>query len=377
MARRDRRITQGAHIKRNTHGTSNELSFSVLDAAKNTADATDPLQREDPFWADAGEEVTRRKRKRRRRRLRAQLAAAAVAVTLAGLSAWALYAGLQTSQEMQAELARAVGLIEEADEAILPFDEVVVRAMTEPAPTLSADDFPAAAEEALAKLDGAMAKMDEARATVEAVQPSLRSARDLEASNEMLRSLNARRNMAASGREAAEAASATIQAYGHASKGWELLLSADTSSRDAAALASLAGEANMRASLGKTEEAIAGFSQAKDEFTVAQSLAPEAGMAAYADYAALRLEAQQAALASGYAFLASDVEGAVQENNRYNSLDSEAANLMRGMGHDPAAQVEALFNEQRATLFESYRQARAQASDADAFLNDYVGAMGR
>ena len=377
MARRDRNITTGAHIKRNTHGTSNELSFSVLDAAKNSADATDPLQREDPFWADAGEEVSRRKRKRRRKRLRMQLASAALGVVVVGLVGWAVWAGMQTSHEMQAELARAASLVEQADEAILPFDELVVKAMTEPAPTLDEEGLPQAWEQAAPSLDGALAKLEEARSVVESVQPDLRSARDLEASNELLRTLNARRDMVASGREALDAACATIAAHRDVREGWDLLLAADATSRDAAALASLAGEANMRASLAKTEEALATFSQAKDELVVAQSLAPEVALGPYVDYAAKRVEAQQAARTSGYAFLDSDVEGAVQQNNRYNSLDSEAATLMRELDHDPAALVEARFNEQRSTLFESYRLARSQASDADAFLNDYVGAMGR
>lgn len=38
MARRSDKLTRAAHIKRNTRGTSNELSFSVLDAAKNALD---------------------------------------------------------------------------------------------------------------------------------------------------------------------------------------------------------------------------------------------------------------------------------------------------------------------------------------------------
>ena len=34
MRRRDDKIARAAHIKERTHGTSNEISFSVLDAAK-------------------------------------------------------------------------------------------------------------------------------------------------------------------------------------------------------------------------------------------------------------------------------------------------------------------------------------------------------
>lgn len=38
MVKRESKITRAAHIKRNTAGTSNELSFSVLDAVKNELD---------------------------------------------------------------------------------------------------------------------------------------------------------------------------------------------------------------------------------------------------------------------------------------------------------------------------------------------------
>ena len=38
MAKRIDKVAKAAHIKRNTEGTSNEISFSVLDAAKNSLD---------------------------------------------------------------------------------------------------------------------------------------------------------------------------------------------------------------------------------------------------------------------------------------------------------------------------------------------------
>lgn len=41
MAKRDEKLTHAAHIKRHTAGTSNEISFSVLDAAKNALDGED------------------------------------------------------------------------------------------------------------------------------------------------------------------------------------------------------------------------------------------------------------------------------------------------------------------------------------------------
>ncbi len=48
MGRRVNKIAKAAHIKRNTEGTSNEISFSVLDAAKNRLDGADG-KRSNPF----------------------------------------------------------------------------------------------------------------------------------------------------------------------------------------------------------------------------------------------------------------------------------------------------------------------------------------
>ena len=41
MGKREDKITRAAHIKRHTRGTSNEISFSVLDAAKNALEGDD------------------------------------------------------------------------------------------------------------------------------------------------------------------------------------------------------------------------------------------------------------------------------------------------------------------------------------------------
>ena len=160
MARAERRITKGAHIKRNTHGTSNEISFSVLDAARNTADAENPMDKDDPFWAHADEEVVRRKRRRRARRARSvalMVAAGIAVVALAGAGAWW---ALQASQQTQGELDRAVALVEEADEVILPFDELAVEGMTADLSAMADDGFRTRYEQMTPQLDEALADQE-------------------------------------------------------------------------------------------------------------------------------------------------------------------------------------------------------------------------
>lgn len=375
MARGKGRITQGAHIKRNTHGTSNEISFSVLDAAKNTADAADPLDKDDPFWAQASEEVSRRKQRRRKRRLRARVLVGAGCAVVAVLAAVGVWWGLQANQEMQGELGRAISAIEEADEVVLPFDELAVQAMTENLTALDEGGFRDRYAELAPQVDAALEKLEQARADTERIQPYLRSPSDLETSNQVLVTISARKNMLAAGRDALQAADEAVQAYAAVEDAWAALLEADTAARDAASLASLEGESNMRASLGKTEVALVGFSQAREGFALAAGLCPDAALSPYVDYVDLRLEAQEAARASTEAYLASDVDAMVQQNNRYNTLDSQAASAMRELNQQPVTLVSINFSQRRPGLFETYMQDRQRAADADAFLNDYVSSL--
>lgn len=376
MARADRRITKGAHIKRNTHGTSNEISFSVLDAARNTADAANPVDKDDPFWAQADEEVVRRKRRRRARRARSLALMGAAGIAVVALAAAGVWWAVQASQQTQGELDRAVALVEEADEVVLPFDELAVEGMTADLSAMADDGFRDRYEQMLPQLDEALAKLDEAQADVERAQGHLRSPKDLEASNQILVSISARRNMIGAGRDALGCTDDAVAAYVAVREGWAALLAADTAARDAASLASLEGTANIQASLGKTDEAIGGFGTAREDFSLAAGLCPEAGLEPYVDYIGTRIEALEAARASNEAYLADDVDAMVQGNNRYNTLDSQAAALMRTLSQQPVDLVVIDYGHQREAIFQTYMQDRQRASDSDAFLNDYVSSKG-
>lgn len=371
------RITQGAHIKRNTHGSSNEISFSVLDAAKNAADDESPLDRQDPFWAQANEEVSRRKKARRQRHLRMTALMVAVGCALVALAAWAIHAGLEASHQRASELEQVVESLEQVDQVVLPFDELAVAAMTQSLEALDESGFTASYEALRPQVAQAQASIDEARSATEALQGGLKGARDLEASNQLLVTFSARSNMLAAGTEALDATNVLAGGWAQAHAAWEGMLAADTAARDAASLASLAGEGNMDASLAKTEEAIAGFSAAREQLEQAQAAVPEVDLAPYAAYVDARMAALEAARSSAQAFLDDDVEGALADNSRYNALDSDAANMMRSIEHPPATLIEARFAEQRQGLFQTYIQDRQRAADADSFLNDYVSALGR
>lgn len=375
MARAERRITKGAHIKRNTHGTSNEISFSVLDAKKNTADATDPVEREDPFWAQADEEISRRKKRRRQRRARSLVLMVAAGVAVVALAVAGIRWGMQANHEVKGQLGGVVETIEAADQVVLPFDELAVEAMTESLDAMAEDGFRDRYAELIPQLEEAQGQLEQAKADTERIQGSLCSPSDVEASNQVLVSVSARLNMIGAGRDALGEADAAVEAYQAADAAWATLLEADTAARDAASLAALEGEANMRASLGKTDGALAGFATARDGFVRAAELCPDAGLSPYVEYVDARIEAQQAARASTNAYLDGDVDTMVQQNNQYNTLDSQAASLMRTLNQQPLGLLALDYGQRREGLFQTYMQDRQRAADADAFLNDYVSAM--
>ena len=186
MARSDDKLARAAHIKRHTIGTSNEISLSVLDAARNRLDAGNELGKETPgkvrrsfslpraakrsavaeparnrgrvqgihgqgairrgSWTSrvgdhpgvrssastglavesftgASGEVSRRKRLRRVAAVVSGALIVVAAVAVVGSAGAWWTARQQTQSEGADQLRAALGYLEQADEVLLSFDE--------------------------------------------------------------------------------------------------------------------------------------------------------------------------------------------------------------------------------------------------------------
>ena len=106
---------------------------------------------------------------------------------------------------------------------------------------------------------------------------------------------------------------------------------------------------------------------------MAQDSYPGLDLGAFDQYVAKRIEAQAAALSADQAYLDRNKEMLAQENDRYNALEQEAAELAQGLADDPDTVVASFYNAAIAEDVEFYEAERLKAGNADTFLRNYLG----
>lgn len=183
----------------------------------------------------------------------------------------------------------------------------------------------------------------------------------------------ARLNMLDAGVAIIEQSLMATEAFLDCQGGWRAVINADAAAREATALLREMSEANVRASMEKSNEAVAQLNDARELFNKAQGDYPGLDLGSFVAYIEKRIEAQQAALASDQAYLDRDKETLAEENDRYNALEDEAATLAQDLGDDPDQRVADRFYESIEDQVTVYEAERLKAGNADTFLRDYLG----
>lgn len=426
MGRREDKLTRAAHIKRHTIGTSNEISFSVLDAAKNALDEDEgssrrsfrpgiihlftlpsrrgkgvstpqkdqglplpsgPSSSERPRFS-AKSRLAKRKEERSRkeasrpkrspheevawrkaRRRRHRFAAAAVIVLILGAFAGAGFLYLQQEEAKQQsnvfQLRQALDLIEETDGILMEVDALV----SEPFDDEAAQRW----SELRSVIPDTEKQLAEAEEKALAAANGLRESMDKEAANSAVATLAARTLMVERAaavldeRDGARAAQAAID------EAWRYVLSGDALARQSAASASDTTEDNIARSKDEANEAIAEFTHAIDLFQSIESSYEDAELSAQMAYVEKRVEALGYAIASNDAFLVRDLDEAVRQNDAYNQADEDAASLAAELPDNPSQSILDALNDRTESALDDYSSARLRAASADAFLRDYLG----
>ena len=439
MAKRIDKVAKAAHIKRNTEGTSNEISFSVLDAAKNSLDgegSSSPFgtislftlpgkkkhistpskdeglaltQREVSRSAARAQsrserrqrrleqkrasgvahgshsareprsfdaEVASRKRARKRGRLIVSSALTVVLLAVAGGLTWWGFGTYQDQQTYKGVLSSAISELSGTDELLAEIDAVVVDLANNDVTSLSVDDMLDVQKKVQ---DGKSTCIDELDAAEEAVgQVAINSSS--EASNtpdlKVVDTITARRQMT-SGAAIIDDTVSALQARQETTKGWQLVLAADGLAREAADIASSATSADMQASTEKSQQAIESFSRAKTALQNAEQLFPQLDLSTYMSYIDKRLEAQGYAIESNDALINRDTQAATEHNDAYNNAEKQAGELAEKLSEDPDELVVEAFDSKTVSSRELYENARSQAQSADAFIRDYLGTFNK
>lgn len=397
------------HVKRSTQGSSNEISFSVLDAAREARDAEERDHREGGtagptlFTLGKGKKprptpvkgqsivlsgssqtssATSSSMDRRMRGIVPVFVVVCVLLVITLVGGQALMSMREHQRSLLEILNDQVDIIKSCDESLLPFDELVMEQCNTKRLSPSATGSSAPSTEALnegyravvAEIAPMRTQLEDTIAAMETLQQSLNDNDDKEAASQVVTAARSRLNMLDAGVSIIEESLMGTEAFLNARSGWNAVINADAVIREATALTEEMNKENVLASRAKGEEAIAFLGEAKRGFTQAESAYPGLDLSSFEDYVDKRSQAQEAALAADDAYLARDKEELEAQNDRYNTLEEEAAALAQGLGEDDPEQIVAQrFYEKIEADQAAYEAERLKAGNADAFLREYLG----
>lgn len=374
------------YIKDNTLGSSNEISFSVLDAKVRSTDAEDAgdgktplgrislftlgrkkkpastpakdklittessgvsgkggsdpsapmsdvtakLQRSAdampaPRWAYSAQEVSERKSKRRRSKATAITVTVLIVAVLLAIGGFFAFRAIQHQMDFIGQLDEQVVIVDAQREALQPFTTLVNEAADKPIEDLDHNYQVSAFDFQKPTIDEATAKLKAARKQIERIQGNLVTPGDKERSNNAIMAVNALLNMIELGTKILEECEQYTGDYVDASRIMELLLEGDSAAREAAELGGGKTQNDMRASIDKSNEAIAKFQEANVLATAIRDGERVEGMQLFIDYIALRVSAQESAIKADNAFINVNSAQLAAFGEEYNAKEAEAA----------------------------------------------------
>ena len=385
------------HIKRRTEGSSNELSFDVLEhmsdesAGKSSRRAKEPKALKTPkapkapkaaktsttasLHATTGREtaaslpsqgeVEKRKKARQAHRVRLY---AFVAVAVVVLVAVGVYAGLRF-QEDQADVTSHVNELVERLSAV---DESLVEIDGMMADPLNADEA-----EQRAKYLAGMPKLTTELNRISVDAQSLLSLPIDEQAALAVEQINSaaqtRNGMLVAASEAFNLSSESSAQVARANSVWNDVLKADQHVREAIS------DSNKATTQEATNEALEAIRSAIDEFSEAlwelQDISGTYGVD-FADqeaYLTKKIEALQLAAATDEALLAGNRAAATTANDAYAEADAEAVRLAAELPPSIGDIVQEGFTKNMASIEERYQEARERTVVADSVIRDYLG----
>ena len=407
-----RTIAANLHLKRNTKGTSNELSLSVLGGLSAQKDEEDvslggsgaspsftmphvfsgkskrapgasskkqPItgadvagialsisdrrnrsaQARDRALANPEAEIKRRKTARRAWRA---VGLAFALAAFAGASAFAVHvftAAYEDNQQHKSLLSQGFSELTSADEVVLAADELVVASFND----LDESKIP----DVIGKIPDVDVKLSAAKSFAESAKEGV-SGDDEKAADQLAASAELAETILTEEQAAKQASNLMASC-------WENVLGADALLREAAELVTDTNEENTRASQKKCEHARELLMQASSQFEQAQALYP-ADYGPFNDYIAARQQSIAYAIASDEAIYVQDKATADSNNEKYNECDAAAAELAAKLPKTTEAPIVAALDESLGDSRQQYMEIRSQAAACDAFLRDYLGISG-
>lgn len=371
------------HIKRNTAGSSNELSFDVLDAARDEADASRGkapsvmISPRDSLGSYHGvseaatlsgqKEVERRKHRRRIRAIMARVMIVVGVIAAIGVAAWTGYGYFVATQAFDDQYGSLVDRFVKVDEFLSEVDTL----MQDPASDAGSE----ARAAAIAKMDSSRNELDSIRSDAEQFKDRISNEQDKVAIDHIVEAADARMSMLAAAQLAFAVSGKVDDVASRIARVWNDVIAADQAAREAASDANKASsEKAISEAKEKTEKAKESMSASLSDLEAISQANPDVNLSSHLEYLKIRIQSLEYADATSKALLAGDRDKAAEQNDRYNEADSEAAQLAASLPLSPDSIVEESFDPEVASHIKEYEAARNRAIAADALIRERLGA---
>lgn len=369
------------HIKRNTAGSSNELSFDVLDAASSEA-SEKPVRTIMPPKAPKSNkgsysgvngaapvsqqaEVERRKQARKAHSVRTGIIVSIVIVAVAGGVIWFALNHSGKAHRFSDDFNALVTKMEKEDELMASVDALMS--------TAPSDDNESQRSETLSKIEDSKENLKIIDANVTTLHSESLTPEDEIALDQLAVSAKGRIEMLDTAKETLNLASNRGSLSKSAEESWNMVVKADQIARNASLRANKAEtEEETKEARDETKKALSQMKKALKQFESLSSASPDLELENQIKYIELRIKSLGYAVETSEALIEGDREKAADKNEQYNSLDKEAAELANKLPLSAGKTIDEAFEKEMASCLKKYDDARQKVIVADSHVREYI-----
>lgn len=368
------------HIKKNTVGSSNELSLDVLDAARSDlgsksgrlSNPKPPGSYKGSYHGVAGTstlsgvaEVERRKKARRAYSIRLGVVVAFATVIGVSVILWFGYQHYLAIQDFPTRFYSLVDQFKEEDVFLAETDSLMA----------GIDDKAgrSAREQASEKIPSVRDDVERIRKNAQSASPLTMTGEDKEILEQLVVGIDAREAMLDSAKSAFELAIERDKQVELVGSAWNNVVNAAQNAKDASVLA------NKATTEQETEEAIERTFQTQESLNKALTSIKaiddsnkEVDLSTQVVYLEQKVKSLDYAIETGRALLDGNRDKAAEMNAKYNEADQQAAEQAEKLPLAPEIVIKGSFDKKLDEFVQSYDASRKQAVETDTAIRNYL-----
>ena len=369
------------HIKKHTVGSSNELSFDVLDNARAGLDGktsrssmlgSSSYARRGNYHGVAGTttfsgeaEVIKRKKSRKMRNYAFWMAAALVVLVAACGILWIGYRHYLEVQNYATRYDSLVNQFAEEDSFISELDGLMS--------SLEDDSAVQAREDSLARIPEMMEGVEKIRSNAESARPLALDERDNKALDNIVDAVDVRTEMLSLAQKAFTLNQAREKREQQVNEIWNGIVDSVQGAKEASFLANEATtEQSTSEAVEKTSKSLEEMNAAIAKITAIEQGDPKIDLSVQKAYLEEKVRSLEYAVQTGQSLLEGDREKAESMNALYNESDKKAAELAKTMPISPDTSVYEAYAPQLHAYAQGYDACRDKAAQIDAEIRSYL-----